>query len=277
MKKQILFTILMLISLVAMADDSGTCGENLTWTYTEATKILTISGTGEMTDYRSSDNTPPWNSYSQKIVKVSIGNGVKSIGNFAFGSCYNLTSVTIGNSVTSIGEHAFSNCYRLSRIDVLATEPPYITGSYTFYVNGNNDEIYQYVYVHIPKGTYEAYSSAYGWRRFERFKEDMTINGIPYYVKLNVTDSNNGYVEQYVKIDESYTVSFGKKRRAIKKVEFNGEEVTEQIKDNTYTTPVLKEDSRIKIEYDEIESDINGDGVVDTQDVLDIYKYIQEH
>lgn len=105
----------------------------------------------------------------------------------------------------------------------------------------------------------------------------MTINGIPYYVKLNVTDSNNGYVEQYVKIDESYTVSFGKKRRAIKKVEFNGEEVTEQIKDNTYTTPVLKEDSRIKIEYDEIESDINGDGVVDTQDVLDIYKYIQEH
>lgn len=88
-------------------------------------------------------------------------------------------------------------------------------------------------------------------------------------MKLNVSDSNNEYVEQYVKVDESYTVKFGKKSKAaIKRVKFNGEDVTESIKDNTYTTPKLIEDSNITIEYDESNSDINGDGIVDTQDVL---------
>ena len=51
MKKQVLFTILMLLSMVAMADDSGTFGENLTWTYTESNHTLIISGTGAMRNY----------------------------------------------------------------------------------------------------------------------------------------------------------------------------------------------------------------------------------
>ena len=37
--------------------DSGTCGENLTWTL-DSEGMLTISGTGEMDDYESS--TIPW-------------------------------------------------------------------------------------------------------------------------------------------------------------------------------------------------------------------------
>ena len=32
-------------ALVVMADESGKCGTNLTWTYTEVTKTLTIEGT----------------------------------------------------------------------------------------------------------------------------------------------------------------------------------------------------------------------------------------
>lgn len=206
------------------------------------------------------------------LTSVEIPNNVTSIGTNAFLYCTNLTSVTIGNGVKSIGKQAFSSCNRLSRIEVLATEPPYIENetkdnpTFGETVDGEN-EIYKYVYVHVPKGSIEAYSSAFGWRYFTRFKEDMEMNGNRYFVKLNVTDSSNGYVEQYVKVDESYTVAFGKKRKAIKKVEFNGEEVTNQIKDNTYTTPVLKEDSEIRVEYDEVEGDMNGDGVVSVTDV----------
>jgi hypothetical protein len=210
------------------------------------------------------------------LTSVTIPNSVTSIGNYAFYDCYNLTSVTIPNSVASIGNYAFSGCYRLSRIEVLSTEPPYIYSYNAF--DEKTSDIYRYAYVHIPKGSYEAYSSAYGWRYFSRFKEDMSINGTPYYVKLNINEANKGYVEQYVKVDDTYTVSFGKKSKVpVKRVQFNGEDVTENVTDNTYTTPKLVEDSEITIEYDESDSDLNGDGVVDTQDVLRIYQYIQEH
>ena len=42
MKKLILFLLLMVLPIVAIADESGTCGENLTWTYVDATQTLTI-------------------------------------------------------------------------------------------------------------------------------------------------------------------------------------------------------------------------------------------
>ncbi|MBQ3618681.1 MAG: hypothetical protein II939_11070, partial [Bacteroidales bacterium] len=68
----------------AMAQTSGTCGDNATWTYDEATKTLTISGTGAMSDYPS-DNQP-WSSI-QDIQTVIIGNGITTIGENAFYKC----------------------------------------------------------------------------------------------------------------------------------------------------------------------------------------------
>ncbi len=83
---------------------SGTCGDNLTWTLDTETGVLTIDGNGKMND------GTPWNSYSDYIQEVIIGNSVTSIGSLAFSSCMGLTSVTIPDSVTSIGDNAF--CYR---------------------------------------------------------------------------------------------------------------------------------------------------------------------
>ena len=45
MKKQLLLLVMMLLPIIAMADDSGSCGNNVTWSYEEATHTLTISGT----------------------------------------------------------------------------------------------------------------------------------------------------------------------------------------------------------------------------------------
>ena len=158
---------------------------------------------------------------------------------------------------------------------ILASQPPFVASSYK---DCFTTDVYRYAYVHIPKGSYEAYSSAYGWRYFARFKEDLAMDGTTYYAKLRVNEQNNSYVEHEVKVEESYTLKFGTKRQsAIKTLKFNGDDVTEQIKNNTYTTPIIKSDSEITIEYDEQERDVNGDGIVDTQDVLEIYKYMQEH
>lgn len=114
MKKIFTLSILALIPLLAMADDQkGTCGDNLTWTYTESTKTLTIEGTGKMYDYSME---APWNTHSTSIQTIEIGDGVTSIGQGAFVLCYSMTSVSIPNSVTKIGEGAFTACGALTSI-----------------------------------------------------------------------------------------------------------------------------------------------------------------
>lgn len=94
----------------AMAEESasGTCGENLTWEYDDATGTLTISGTGPIDDY--SPYNRPWGKYEDKIESVIIGDAVTRIGNNNFYGCDNLTSITFGNGVTAIGESAFQFC-----------------------------------------------------------------------------------------------------------------------------------------------------------------------
>ena len=52
------------------------------------------------------------------LTSITIGNGVKSIGDSAFYGCSGLTSVTIPDSVTSIGKDAFSGCSSLEKITI---------------------------------------------------------------------------------------------------------------------------------------------------------------
>ena len=94
--------------------DSGSCGENVTWTLT-ADGTLTISGTGAMTDY-TYDSRSPWYSCRTYIKRVVMQQGVTSIGDLAFWDCSGLTSVTIPDGVTSIGGKAFYYCDSLTDV-----------------------------------------------------------------------------------------------------------------------------------------------------------------
>ena len=96
--------------------DSGSCGENVTWTLT-ADGTLTISGTGAMTDY-TYDSRSPWYSCRTYIKRVVMQQGVTSIGDHAFWDCSGLTSVTIPDGVTSIGGDAFSGCAALTTVEI---------------------------------------------------------------------------------------------------------------------------------------------------------------
>ena len=94
---------------------SGDCGKNLTWTLDD-TGTLTISGTGDMTDW--SYDGGPWYSYYRSIKSVVIKDGVTSIGKYAFYACTALTSVTIPDSVTIIDDYAFDCCFKLTSITI---------------------------------------------------------------------------------------------------------------------------------------------------------------
>ena len=122
MKTKLLLAAMMLSMSLSLFAQSGTCGTNLTWNFSEGSGVLTITGTGDMTNYDMSKQTPtnptPWNSYRDKIKSVILSNGVTSIGDYAFWFCNKMTSVTIPNSVTSIGSSAFYNCCSLTSITI---------------------------------------------------------------------------------------------------------------------------------------------------------------
>jgi len=94
--------------------DSGTCGENLTWTL-DGEGVLTISGTGPMYVWDNDYTYSPW-CQNDSIQSVVIESGVTTIGNTAFYYCTNLTSIIIPNSVTSIGSGAFYYCSSLQDV-----------------------------------------------------------------------------------------------------------------------------------------------------------------
>ena len=57
--------------------------------------------------------------YNTDIIEnVVIGDGITTIGDYAFGNFGNIKSVSIPNSVTSIGHNAFEYCSSLKEIDL---------------------------------------------------------------------------------------------------------------------------------------------------------------
>ncbi len=107
---------------------SGTTDDGLTWSLTQDNSgnytVLTISGTGAMKTYGYTTvgglwrTTAPW---GYGLTSVTIGNGVTSIGNFAFIGCQSLATATIGNSVATIGENAFDHCDGLKEVTLPAS------------------------------------------------------------------------------------------------------------------------------------------------------------
>ena len=117
------------VGVLAASATSGSCGKNATWRYDAATKTLSISGSGDMTDYGTDpamgiENAPPWDDYREEIEHVIINEGITSIGAEAFGfqytsNCYsNLSSVSIAPTVTKIGSCAFTSAEKLKSIDL---------------------------------------------------------------------------------------------------------------------------------------------------------------
>ena len=65
--KKLLYVLVCLVVIglcvpaLCSADDSGTCGEHVTWTYSSADGVLTISGSGAMMDHGY--GSLPWYSF----------------------------------------------------------------------------------------------------------------------------------------------------------------------------------------------------------------------
>lgn len=115
MKKLFTLFIAVFAAIGLLAQTSGTCGDNLNWSYNETTKTLTITGSGAMNSY-ASDSVVPWVNVREEIETVSLPNGLLTIGDRAFRNCKHLSSINIPASVDTIGKYAFYHCEVLPSI-----------------------------------------------------------------------------------------------------------------------------------------------------------------
>lgn len=90
-------------------------GPNLTYDFDSSTGTLTISGTGDMYDFRDTDlgsnHKTPWSNFKDDILKVVINEGVTRVGQYSFFNCANLKSVSLPSTVKSIGGYGITGGY----------------------------------------------------------------------------------------------------------------------------------------------------------------------
>ena len=106
----VLLCVMLLVSVLpsALADgESGSCGAALNWSLSAGT--LTITGSGEMENY-TEQNMAPWYDLREEIIRLSLPEGLTSIGSLAFYDCQELMAVTVPASVRTIGSYAFAKC-----------------------------------------------------------------------------------------------------------------------------------------------------------------------
>ena len=119
---------------------SGDLTDTITYTITEEVDpdstryhVLTLEGTGAMPDYtyRTYEETP-WYRYGDTLRQVVLGDGITSVGAYAFSSAYQkLVNLQLPSTLITIGVNAFRNCSGLTTLNLSC---PALTtiGSYAF-------------------------------------------------------------------------------------------------------------------------------------------------
>ena len=157
-------------------------GSSLSWEYIPATRTFSITGTGKMPNF--DDSSLPWKAFQGQIEKVTIGDGVTSVGDLAFNcfteltdvslpdglqtigawaflGCVSLTNLTLPKSVTSIGWLAFSTCKALKEVTVFWDTPLTISADAFSGIDVNKVKLY------VPAGKKGAYQAADVWKDFD--------------------------------------------------------------------------------------------------------------
>ena len=103
-----------------------------------------------------------WGAFSvcTSLSSITIPNSVTSIGWVAFYSCTGLTEVTIGSDIEKIDEYSFCNCKDLLNIYCYSKNVP-TTASNAFL-----DSDQEYITLHVPAASVDAYKAAEPWKMF---------------------------------------------------------------------------------------------------------------
>lgn len=141
-----------------IVDPSGTWGDDneLSWSLNEGALSISLTtpanGNKAM---KASDNYGkyPWNYYCSDVTSISIGDGITSIANYAFGSQESINTyssvatVTLPSTLTSIGAEAFRGCSGATitiptSVTTLGNDPFSNVAKVICTLNDNNSDFY---------------------------------------------------------------------------------------------------------------------------------------
>ena len=197
-------------------DKSGTCGEDnqLTWTYDDETKTLTISGSGALTSNFTYGVEAP-----TQMQNLIIGNEVTVIGDSAFYGMSTINHLVIGGSVASIGDYAFAECKNFDDITCYATTVPTITEN-TFANVGNK----QYIYLYVPEGRQRAYLRDTYWGEFDiQVKNAEAVTEPTEDVVVTPSENSAEIVWPVITGAETYEIAITKDNQIVCTLTFNAQ------------------------------------------------------
>ena len=135
MKKKIFRVVAALVLMCILAVSMASCGNtsgsvpdaesasgavdgaSINWNYDEKSKTLTLTGTGAMPNFESSEKVS-WYAVRHSVEKISVAAGITSIGDYAFYYSPKLSEISIPASVTAIGKLAFAFCSSLKAVTI---------------------------------------------------------------------------------------------------------------------------------------------------------------
>ncbi|MBQ6034389.1 MAG: leucine-rich repeat domain-containing protein, partial [Ruminococcus sp.] len=95
--------------------ESGKCGNDAYWSFENGR--LTITGNGEMGNWDGGNYTP-WSKLKNQLTAVEIGEGITTVGTFAFSNCVKITSIKFPSTLKELEMNCFQECDSLDSVDL---------------------------------------------------------------------------------------------------------------------------------------------------------------
>lgn len=191
--------------------------------------------------------------YACKSLKtVIIPNSITELGVSAFENSTGIESVTFGENVKIIRQNLFAGCTKISQVTSHIQEPLNMVKSVFA------DNVYTQATLTVPDGTTNKYLACDGWKDFLNIKEQGQQSSFI----LTISGNNGGKVVYGSRVIEngSERISVSKNQSVtltitpnegfdIQSVTLNGEDVTDDLYNNTYTIAQIKEDFEFVVTF----------------------------
>lgn len=135
----------------------GTCGKGVYWNYNENSKLLYISGNGEIKNYWLSGSDTPWTYYGDVIEKVTVSSGITHIDSYTFEYLTSVKEIQLPNTLKTLAYNAFNDCENFDNLMLPASLESFTETSYNGFIRCKSLKNVYYM------GTEEEFRKITGW------------------------------------------------------------------------------------------------------------------